>query len=147
LRGRVHIVEEEDEGRPALQTPWWQVPLLTNDLSDLRALTVDLALDVEQGVDPLHHFQSDRRFDGWLLAPRFSARVRLDVGYRKKGPPCMDPAGARRTPGLLRISQINPLQEAAALEPFSLTKIVLSHHAKRLLSVGRYEHEKGRRRP
>ncbi len=35
--------------------------LLTNGLSDVRALTVDVALDAERGIDPLHHFQGDRR--------------------------------------------------------------------------------------
>lgn len=57
------------------------------------AVAVDLALDVEQGVDTLHGLQADRRQHRRALALRGPPRAARDVGQDKELPARMGQAG------------------------------------------------------
>ena len=59
----------------------------------LGGVAVDVALDVEQGVDALHGLQADRRQHRRSLALRRPARAARDVGQHEELPACMCPAG------------------------------------------------------
>ena len=96
-----------------------RAPLAAHREATLGSLAVDLALDVEQRVDPLHRLQRQRRDRRRALA---APLVRRDVGELVELAPAMSPAerlddGSRRA-----ARRIEPIvRESPPLPPRSTT--------------------------
>src|SRR5262249_12406060 len=112
------ILEEQREARPSLQdvverlgkvVAWGEpgdlLPHIDLKILDqrsaerlahlqtlLRALAVDGALDLEQGIDPPHDLDRNRGDGEFAFARGLAARVLLDVGHDEERPPRMRPA-------------------------------------------------------
>ena len=71
---------------------------LANGKTSSRVVPIDLALDGEESINPLHRLEGDRRY---LLGGFAFADVALDIGQFEELAACMAPAQRRRDrPGL-----------------------------------------------
>ena len=110
-----------------------RAPLAAHREAPLGSLAVDLALDVEQRVDPLHRLQSQRRDRRRALAARL---VRRDVGELVELAPAVRPTqrlghGARRS-----VRRVDPPSDdddsVNSLLPMEPIQARIFHHMCRL---------------